>query len=187
MRRTRERLRLCGEAASSSPMGRRSPPERRAHDFGRGALDDGDYALAAELFQASLVDSAPISRPLTRLALAESLARSGEPGRAEEQVRATVLEPVRPSDFPDTLVPRLARVQGLIAEAAGDDAEAERRLAEAVAGWERVVARTVRADTITVVLADLGRPVVGLVEPERELAQARADLQSIALKGRPNA
>jgi len=29
------------------------------------------------------------------------------------------------------------------------------------------------------VLADLGRPVVGLVEPERELARARADLQTI--------
>jgi hypothetical protein len=28
-------------------------------------------------------------------------------------------------------------------------------------------------------LADLGRPVVGLIEPERELARARADLEAI--------
>jgi len=47
------------------------------------------------------------------------------------------------------------------------------------AGWERLLERTVRADSITSVLADLGRPVVGLVEPERELARARADLTSI--------
>jgi hypothetical protein len=32
---------------------------------------------------------------------------------------------------------------------------------------------------MTAVLADLGRPVVGLVEPERELSRARADLQRI--------
>jgi hypothetical protein len=37
-----------------------------------------------------------------------------------------------------------------------------------------------RADSITTVLADLGRPVVGLVEPERELARARTELRAIA-------
>jgi hypothetical protein len=36
------------------------------------------------------------------------------------------------------------------------------------------------------VLADLGRPVVGLVEPERELARAKADLEQIQ-KGRSDA
>ena len=65
------------------------------------------------LLAQSLVDGAPISRPLTRLALAEALARGGHPDEAAEQIRATVLEPVRPSDFPAALVPRLARVQGL--------------------------------------------------------------------------
>ena len=186
-RRAEARAAAAAERELAEQVGQPELVAMASHDLGLVALDDGDYALAADLLQASLVEAAPISRPLTRLALAEALARSGERGRAEEQVRATVLEPVRPSDFPDTLVPRLARVQGLIALAGGDEAGAERRLAEAVAGWERVVARTVRADTITVVLADLGRPVVGLVEPERELAQARADLQSIALKGRSDA
>jgi tetratricopeptide (TPR) repeat protein len=160
------------------------------HDRGLVALAEGEYAAAVDGLGASLVEGAPISRPLTRLALGEALARAGQPDLAREQIRATVLEPVRPSDFPETLVPRLARVQGLIALAAGDEAEAAARLAEAVAGWERVVDRSVRADSITAVLADLGRPVVGLVEPERELARARADLESIsspAREGSPNA
>jgi tetratricopeptide (TPR) repeat protein len=157
-----------------------------SHDRGLVALDQGEHELASALLTDSLVPGAPISRPVTRLALAEALAGSGHPDRAAEQVRATVLEPVRPSDFPDALVPRLARVQGLIALARSDHDEAERRLAESIGGWERVLARTVRAESITTVLADLGRPVVGLVEPERELARARADLQLIRER-RPNA
>jgi hypothetical protein len=97
-----------------------------------------------------------------------------------------VLEPVRPSDFPAALVPRLTRVQGLIALARHDRAEAGQRLAEAIAGWERLVQRTARAASITGVLADLGRPVVGLVTPERELERAQAELRQIA-EGEPNA
>lgn len=161
-----------------------------SYDRGVIALMEGDNDLAAALLAEALVEGAPISRPITRLALAEALARSGQPEQAAEQVRATVLEPLRPSDFPDALVPRLARVQGLIALSRGEHEEATRRLEESIAGWERLLERTVRAETITTVLADLGRPVVGLIEPERELAQARADLRAIqspAAKGRPNA
>jgi DNA-binding SARP family transcriptional activator/tetratricopeptide (TPR) repeat protein len=154
-----------------------------SHDRGLIALHAGEPSLAATLLAESLVDGAPISRPQTRVALAEALARSGKLERAVEQVRATVLEPVRPGDFPEALVPRLARVQGLIALANGAAAEAERRLQESIAGWERLLERTVRADSITTVLADLGRPVVGLVEPERELERARAELQAISHGG----
>ena len=150
-----------------------------SHDLGLAALARGECGRAAELLARALVEGAPISRPLTRLALAEALARAGQPDRAAEQLRATVLEPVRPSDFPNALVPRLARVQGLIALARGGREEAERRLREAVGGWERLLERTVRAESITSALADLGRPVVGLVEPERELARARSDLRQI--------
>jgi tetratricopeptide (TPR) repeat protein len=157
-----------------------------SHDRGLIALEAHDYDTAAELLSVALAEGTLISKPLTRLALAEALARSERPDEAVEQVRATVLEPVRPSDFPDALVPRLARVQGLIALAREDREEAERRLREAIGGWERLLARTVKADSITLVLADLGRPVVGLVEPERELARARADLDSIR-KGTPDA
>ena len=154
------------------------------HDRGLVALDEAEYDLAATLLADSLVDGAPISRPLTRLALAEALARSGRSDAAAEQLRATVLEPVRASDFPAALVPRLARVQGLIALARDQSDEAVRRLEESIHGWKRLVDRTVRADTITTVLADLGRPVVGLVEPERELGRARSDLAAIQ-HGRP--
>jgi DNA-binding SARP family transcriptional activator/tetratricopeptide (TPR) repeat protein len=161
-----------------------------SHDQGLVALAAGDSERASVLLGDSLVAGAPISRPVTRLALAEALARGGWPGAAAEQLRAAVLEPVRPSDFPAALVPRLARVQGLIALARQQPEEARGRLAEAIAGWERLLGQTVRADSMTTVLADLGRPVVGLVEPERELARARADLQVIEASidtGRPNA
>jgi tetratricopeptide (TPR) repeat protein len=76
------------------------------HDRGRVAVEAGEWDLAARLLAASLVDEARISRPLTRIALAEALARGGHPEQAAEEVRAVVLEPVRPSDFPATLVPR---------------------------------------------------------------------------------
>lgn len=163
-------------------------PDRLAmasHDRGLGALEEGKWELAAQLLAASLVDEAPISRPVTRIALA-ALARGGDPEHAAEELRAAVFEPVRPSDFPATLVPRLARVQGLIAHAREDHAEAARRFEESIAGWERLVAANLRADSLAGVLADLGRPVVGLVEPERELARARAHLEAIR-EGRTNA
>ena len=153
------------------------------HDRGVIALEGGEYSLAATLLAESLVDGAPISRPRTRLALAEALARGGQLDRAAEQIRATALEPMRAGDFPAALVPRLARVQALLALASGNAAEGERRLRESIAGWERLLKRGVRADSITTVLADLGRPVVGLVEPERELERARAELQAISQGG----
>jgi len=153
------------------------------HDRGLVALAAGEHALAATLLAGALDDAvcdrAPISRPLTRLRLAEALARAGALAPAAEQLRATVLEPVRPSDFPEALVPRLAWVQGLIARARHDDVEAESRFREAIAGWERLLHRARRAESMTTVLADLGRPVVGLVEPERELAGAQAELHAL--------
>jgi hypothetical protein len=136
------------------------------------------------LLAASLVDGAPISRPLTRLALAEALVRTGELDRAADELRQTVLEPLGPSDFPDALVPRLTRVQGLLALARGDRGEGERRLRESIAGWERQLARATRAGSMNAALADLGRPVVGLIEPERELARATADLAALPSLGR---
>jgi DNA-binding SARP family transcriptional activator/tetratricopeptide (TPR) repeat protein len=157
-----------------------------SHDRGLVALESGEHELAATLLADALIEGAPISRPLTRLALAEALTRTGALDRAAEQLRATVLEPVRPSDFPDALVPRLARVQGLLALAREDRPEAERRLQESITGWERALERTGCAESMTVVLADLGRPVVGLVEPERELARARNELRALT-KGQPRA
>jgi len=98
-----------------------------------------------------------------------------------------VLEPVRPSDFPDSLVPRLAHVQALIALAEVQPEEAQQRIEESIAGWQRVLARSKRVEAITTVLADLGRPVVGLVEPESGLARATAELRSIRSLNRDEA
>jgi DNA-binding SARP family transcriptional activator len=157
-----------------------------SHDRGLVALEAGENEPAARLLADSLIEGAPISRPQTRLALAEALARAGEVQRGAEQLRATVLEPIRPSDFPDALVPRLAGVQGLLALAREDRQEAVRRFQEAISGWERLLDRARSAESMTAVLADLGRPVVGLIEPERELMRARSALEALT-KGKHRA
>jgi DNA-binding SARP family transcriptional activator/tetratricopeptide (TPR) repeat protein len=150
-----------------------------AHDRGLVALAGEDFVTAAELLEAALEGSATISRPLTRLARAEALTRAGRLDEAQAELRATVLEPVRRSDFPETLVPRLARVQGLIAAQAGDHELAVRRLQEAVDGWHGQISRLTRGDSMAAVLADLGRPVVGLIEPERELDRVQRELETL--------
>jgi tetratricopeptide (TPR) repeat protein len=151
-----------------------------AYDRGMLALAEGEHERAAELLERALVPGAPISRPLARLARAEALARGGRCEEAEAELRATALEEVGPADFPDTLVPRLSRVQGLIAISREDLPLAERRLREAEAGWERRRERTPAGEGLATVLADFGRPVLGLVEPDLELERVRADLAALA-------
>ncbi|MEA2160989.1 MAG: hypothetical protein QOD66_3369 [Solirubrobacteraceae bacterium] len=191
-------LRGCGRLAEAQSAGQAEQalaeqleqPELAAmarHDRGLVALLAGEHDLAASLLADALSHDPPISRPLTRLALAEALARGGHPDEALTELRAAVLEPVRPSDFPESLVPRLAHVQSLIALARHQPQEAQRRIEESIAGWKRVIARTRRGESITTVLADLGRPVVGLVEPESELARASAELRLIRSLNREEA
>jgi hypothetical protein len=89
------------------------------------------------------------------------------------------LEPVRASDQPWALVPRMARVQGLIALARGDRAQARRRLAEAAEGWQRHLGHNAGADFVAN-FVDLGRPpIVGLVEPGWELRRITAELDEL--------
>jgi DNA-binding SARP family transcriptional activator len=158
-------------------------PELRAtaeHDRGVIALALGDYARAAELLDAALRHDAPVSRPLARLARAEALTRLGRCDEADEELRQTVLERVRPGDFPETLVPRLTRVEGLVAAARGDTVLAARRLDEAAGGWRRLLDRTRDGERYTSSFADLARPpVLGLVEPERELDRVLGELASL--------
>jgi DNA-binding SARP family transcriptional activator len=160
-----------------------------AHDRGLVALADEEFTLAARLLGEALVEDAPISPALTRLARAEALARAERLQEAEVEVRATALEPLRASDWPETLVPRLTRVQGLIAAQGGDRALAIRRLQEAAEGWRRQLSRLPRGERMAAVLADLGRPVVGLVEPERELERALRELDALQtpIQGAPHA
>ena len=71
----------------------------------------------------------------------------------------------------------MSRIQGLIAAAQGDTALAARRLEEAAAGWRRVRDRSSDGERYTSSFADLARPpVLGLVEPERELDRVLTEL-----------
>ena len=179
------RLESAREAAEreSAAAERADNPELRAtaqHDQGMIALALEDYGRAADLLGGALAHGAPVSRPLARLARAEALARLGRCEEAEEEIAATAVEPVRPGDFPETLVARMSRVQGLIAAARGDTALAARRLEEAAEGWRRVRDRSSDGERYTSSFADLARPpVLGLVEPERELERVLTDLASL--------
>jgi DNA-binding SARP family transcriptional activator len=167
------------EQALAEQLGQPELIAMASHDRGMVALGEGEYELAARLLAESLVERAPVSRPLARLARAEALARAGDAVGAEGEIRAMVLEPVRSGDFPEALVARLARVEALVALALGERALAVRRLEQAIAGWRRLLQGTGMADSMTAALADLGRPVVGLVEPERELACALSEREEV--------
>jgi hypothetical protein len=177
-------------AASATEAGlaeRSGIPELEAtadHDRGMVALALDEPARAEALLGRALDRGAPVSRPLARLARAEALLRLGREDEAEAELRATALEPVGPSDFPDTLVPRLVRLQGLLAAGRGERELAVRRLEEAAAGWRRRLDRAGDGERYAATLADLGRPpVAGLVEPERELGRVLADLEALAPAG----
>jgi DNA-binding SARP family transcriptional activator len=151
------------------------------HDRGVVALAAGEDELAERLLGEALESRPAVSRPLVRLVRAEALVRLGRLEDAEQELREAALEPVAPSDFPDTLVARLARIQGLIAAAHGDRELAERRLREAADGWRRRADPEVHGDRYVATLVDLGRPpVAGLVEPSRELELVLADLESLS-------
>jgi DNA-binding SARP family transcriptional activator/tetratricopeptide (TPR) repeat protein len=178
------RLESAREAVEGESVAaeRADNPELRAtaeHDEGMIALALGDYGRAADLLGAALAHGAPVSRPLARLARAEALARLERCDEAEREIEATVLEPVGPGDFPDTLVPRMSRVQGLIAAARRETVLAARLLEEAAAGWRRVREGSSDGERYTGSFADLARPpVLGLVEPERELERVLSELAS---------
>ncbi len=152
-----------------------------AHDRGMVALAAGDPRDRRGA--ARRPRSTPARRSAARSPVSPGPRRSCALGRldeAEGELRATALEPVGPSDFPDTLVPRLTRLQGLVAAGRGDHVLAAQRLEEAAAGWRRRLARGAEGDAYTAVLADLGRPpAAGLVEPARELERALADLGTL--------
>jgi tetratricopeptide (TPR) repeat protein len=162
---------------------RLSDPALRAiadHDTGLLAVELGDDAEGEALLAAALRAGAKVSRPRARLARAEALARLGRHAEADEELRATVLEPVGPADFPDTLVARLSRVQGIVAAGRGDRELAERRFDEAIGLWRTRTREAGVGDAYLANLVDFGRPpVIGLIEPARELERAIADRESL--------
>jgi DNA-binding SARP family transcriptional activator len=150
------------------------------HDQGMVCHAAGDHERAVELLAAALDGEPPVSRPLARLARAESLVSLARPEEAEAELRATALEPLRGGDFADTLVARLSRVQALVAAARGDRALAARRLEEAARIWRRRSTADRPGEGYMAVLVDFGRPpVLGLVEPRRELERVEAELAAL--------
>jgi tetratricopeptide (TPR) repeat protein len=178
--RHEEALSVAGEQlAKAERMDSPAAAALARHDAGLIWLAAGRYAESAQLLADALAAGAEVSRPAARLARAEALARSGRPDEAAEEVRRAALEPVWNSDQPWALVPRMARVQGLIALARGDRVAGRRRLSEAAAGWQRHLERNVGAELLAN-FVDLGRaPIVGLVEPEWELRRLTAELAGL--------
>lgn len=151
------------------------------HDAGLVALAAGRYADAAALLGDALAcPTHGFSRPAARLARAEALVAHGLADEAEAELRRAAQEEVGQHDRPWTLVPRMARVQGLIAGARGDRDRQVRRLEEALAGWRRHRSPD-RGTELMANFVDLGRPpVAGLVEPDREIARLTAELDAAA-------
>ena len=174
------RAALAEQQRLAEQIGEPSMISAAAYDRGMLALVEDEFAHAAELLAGALEQDAPISRPLARLARAEALARCERCEEAEAELRATALEQVGPADFPDTLVARMTRVQGLIAWARGDLPLAERRLRASEDHWHRRREQLSSGDGMAAVLADFGRPVLGQVEPDLELERVRADLAALA-------
>ncbi|MEO6510716.1 MAG: transcriptional activator domain-containing protein, partial [Nocardioides sp.] len=148
-----------------------------SHDRGLVALSAGRYVEAADLLGRALAGGARVSRVTAGLTRAEALALAGDADGATAQLRTALLEPVGRTDQAWALVPRVAWVQALVAHARGDLALTQRRLEEAAAAWQRlaVTARDDAGEEYLASLVDLGRPpVVGLVEPGRELGRITA-------------
>jgi DNA-binding SARP family transcriptional activator/tetratricopeptide (TPR) repeat protein len=150
-----------------------------AQDGGMVELEAGEPAAAEHLLAQGCAPSRWVSRPLALLAHAEALAKAGRADEAEARLREVTGLPLRPSDFPATLVARLARIQGLIAAARDDVELAERRLREALDGWNRLIRGSDPATDYMSVLVDLGRPLVGVVEPQREIDRITAELVAL--------
>lgn len=73
----------------------------------------------------------------------------------------------------------MTRVQGLIALARGDRAQARRRLTEAAAAWQHHLGHNAGTEFLAN-FVDLGRPpIVGLIEPEWELRRLTAELAEL--------
>jgi len=153
-----------------------------AFDAGCVALAAGDHAQAAELLEQALASgSGRLPRAVARLRLTEARLRAAGPEAAAEELGRLPFEPVTGADLPETLVPQLARLEGLVADARGDSGEALERLREAEASWRRLLDRAGGGDALSGTVIDLGRaPISGLVELRAELGRVLAERALVA-------
>jgi DNA-binding SARP family transcriptional activator/tetratricopeptide (TPR) repeat protein len=156
-----------------------------AADAGLVAMALGEASEAADRLGEALDGGLASWRPSTSLARAEALALAGNPEAALAQLRSALEEPTCPADQPWSLLPRVSFVQAVIAVARDDPDEAMRRLDEARSAWKRVLPQvgTLTSEGYLANLLDLGRPpVLGLVEPQRELDRIQALRDSLAAR-----
>jgi DNA-binding SARP family transcriptional activator/tetratricopeptide (TPR) repeat protein len=150
------------------------------HDGGLVALLAGELERAQELLGRALDAGSPLYRAEARLRRGEALARLGRSVEAESEIRAAVLEPIRPADRPAVLVARMCFTQALVAGGKGDAELAERRLREAQGHWRRIAGEYDTSREHLASLVDLGRPpLTGVVEPQRELERIAEELLDV--------
>jgi len=149
------------------------------YDLGAVALAAGQVDRAVPELAAALAfpDTRFFSRPLARFLLAEARLATGDDAGAERELDAIPFEPVGPADLPDTLVARMARLEGLLAARRGDLDLALDRLSEAEQAWRRrLESAATMGDAFAANVVDLGRPpAAGLVEPAVEVGRILAD------------
>lgn len=141
----------------------------------------GRYPDAAERLAGSLSGHGRhVSPRQVHLLRAEALAAAGDHAAAEAALEEFPFAPAAPTDVPEVLLARLRRVEGLVAERAGDHATAAARLREAAEDWRRLAGALSAGDMFAATVTDLGRPpLAGLVEPEREMARTLEDLARV--------
>jgi tetratricopeptide (TPR) repeat protein len=175
-------------AATASMLAAESANEPRQ---ALAAFDRGSIALAAgcadaaclQLSAALAVADAPLPRATARLRLAEALLRAGDTEGAAHELARVPFEPVVPADIPESLVPRLERLEGLIAAAQGDAEAADRGLGAAERAWRAMLGRAPDGNLFGATILDVGRvPVAGLVEPALELGRVLAE-RALVLAG----
>jgi tetratricopeptide (TPR) repeat protein len=158
-----------------------------AADAGLVALALDDPKEAADRLGEALDGGLTRWRPATSLSRAEALALAHDPDAAVVQLRSALEEPTAPADQPWSLLPRVCFIQALVALARDDSAEVVRHLDEAKSAWERLLPRVgaLTSEGYLANLLDLGRPpVLGLVEPQRELDRIEAVRATLATKAR---
>ncbi len=148
----------AAEAAAALAARSGDPAREASAAFDRGAvaLAAGRPAAAVRHLAAALEGPARgTPRPLARLLLAEARLAAEGPDAADDELERMPFEPVGAADLPDTLVARLARLQGCVALARGDAELALRRLGEAERGWRRRLAPAALRRPLR---GDAGRP-----------------------------
>ncbi|MDP2709900.1 MAG: AAA family ATPase [Solirubrobacteraceae bacterium] len=165
--------------ALADELGDDELPALARHDLGMVLCEIGEHERGVELIAGALEAGvkAPVSH--ARLRRAESLVALARLVEARRELRATVLAPLTPADQPETLVPRVARVQALLAHADGERDRTAALYDEAADGWRQLGALDQREAYLSN-LVDLGRPpLAGLTEPARELARVQSEQREL--------